>query len=77
MEAGGPLASNNLKCQLKPVDLADYKLSFSAADLSRLRTIFPSGVCDFSKAGANFAKVVPWASFGPSKTNLVFDVTAP
>jgi hypothetical protein len=77
MEAGGPLASNNLKCQLKAVDLADYKLSFSAADLSRLRAIFPSGVCDFSKAGVNFTKVVPWASFGPSKVNLVFDVTAP
>jgi len=77
MEAGGPLASNNLKCQLKPADLADYKLSFSAADLSRLRTIFPTGVCDFSKPGVNLTKVVPWASFGPSKVNLVFDVTAP
>ena len=75
MEAGGPLASNNLKCQLKPVDLADYKVSLNAADLSRLRTIFPSGVCDFSKPGVNFTKVVPWASFGPSKVNLVFDVT--
>jgi Tannase-like family of unknown function (DUF6351) len=75
MEAGGPLASNNLKCQLKPVDLADYKVPFSAADLSRLRAIFPSGVCDFSKPGVNFAKVVPWASFGPSKVNLVFDIT--
>lgn len=75
MEAGGPLASNNLKCQLKPVDLADYKVSFNAADLSRLRATFPSGVCDFSKPGVNFAKVVPWASFGPSKVNLVFDVT--
>ena len=75
MEAGGPLASNNLKCQLKPVDLADYKVTFSATDLSRLRTIFPQGVCDFSKPGANFTKVVPWASFGPSKTNLVYDST--
>ena len=77
MEAGGSLASNNLKCQLKPVDLADYKLSFSSADLSRLRATFPSGVCDFSKPGVNFTKVVPWASFGPSKVNLVFDITAP
>ena len=75
MEAGGPLASNNLKCQLKPVDLADYKVTLNAADLSRLRTIFPGGVCDFSKPGVNFTKVVPWASFGPSKVNLVFDVT--
>jgi len=75
MEAGAPLASNNLKCQLKPVDLVDYKVTLSATELSRLRSVFPSGVCDFSKPGVNFAKVVPWASFGPSKVNLVFDVT--
>jgi len=50
-------------------------VSLNATDLSRLRTIFPGGVCDFSKPGVNFTKVVPWASFGPSKVNLVFDVT--
>jgi hypothetical protein len=75
MEAGVSLASNNLKCQLKPVDLNDYKVAFNAADLSRLRSVFPSGVCDFTKPGVSFAKVVPWASFGPSKVNLVFDIT--
>jgi hypothetical protein len=75
MEAGVSLASNNLKCQLKPIDLTDYKVAFNAADLSRLRSVFSSGVCDFAKPGVSFAKVVPWASFGPSKVNLVFDVT--
>jgi len=75
MEAGVSLASNNLKCQLKPIDLADYKASLSANDLNRLRSVFPSGVCDYSKPGVSFAKVVPWASFGPSKVNLVFDIT--
>lgn len=75
MEAGVSLASNNLKCQLKPVDAADYKVAISATELTRLKSIFPSGVCDYSKPGVSFAKVVPWASFGPSKVNLVFDVT--
>ena len=75
MEAGVSLASNNLKCQLKPVDAAEYKVAISATELTRLKSIFPSGVCDYAKPGVSFAKVVPWASFGPSKVNLVFDVT--
>jgi len=75
MEAGVSLASNNLKCQLKPVDAADYKVAISATELTRLKSIFPSGVCDYAKPGVSFAKVVPWASFGPSKVNLVFDVS--
>jgi len=74
--AGGPLAANILKCQLKPIDLNDYKVSVSASDLRTLATIFPSGVCDWSKTGVNQKPVVTWASFGPSKVNLVYDSTA-
>lgn len=75
MEAGGPLSAYILKCQLKPIDLADYKVTFSATDLSRLRAIFPGGVCDWSKPGVNQKPVVTWASFGPLKVNQVFDIT--
>jgi len=73
--AGGPLAANIIKCQLKPIDLNDYQVSFTSAELTRLRTIFSSGVCDWSKPGVNQTGVVPWASFGPSPDNLVFDIT--
>jgi hypothetical protein len=73
--AGGPLAANIIKCQLKPVDLNDYQVSFTSAELTRLHNIFPTGVCDWSKPGVNQTGVVPWASFGPSPDNLVFDVT--
>ena len=47
--------------------------SFTPAELQRLRTIFPGGVCDFSKPGVNQTRVVPWASFGPAPENLIFD----
>ena len=75
--AGGPLAANILKCQLKPIDLNDYAVSFSSAEINRLHAIFPQGVCDWSKPGVNQTGVVPWASFGPAPENLVFDVTKP
>ncbi len=49
--AGGPQANDVLKCRLKPVDSADYSVTFSEEETQRLRRIFPSGVCDFSKRG--------------------------
>jgi hypothetical protein len=72
--AGGPLAADILKCRLMPVRPTDYP-DFTKADLARLKTIFPSGVCDWSKHGIGNTSVVPWASFGPAPENLVFDVT--
>jgi len=75
--AGGPLAANNLKCRLKRIDPSDYRVSFTSSELDRLRRIFPSGVCDWSRHGVGFRGVVPNASFGPSEVNLVFDITDP
>jgi hypothetical protein len=39
--AGAPLANNVLKCQLKPIDLNDYAVSFTVAEQARLAAIFP------------------------------------
>jgi hypothetical protein len=50
--AGSPLVNDVLKCQLKPVDAADYAVTVAGADLARLQSIFPGGVCDWSKPGA-------------------------
>ena len=71
--AGGPVAANIMKCSLKPVAAADYKVTLTGADLARLNAIFPAGVCDWSKSG-NYTGVVTDGSFGPSPLNLVFDV---
>jgi hypothetical protein len=50
--AGGPRAEDILKCQLKPLASADYAgVTFSGSQLGRLQTVFPSGVCDWSKPG--------------------------
>jgi len=71
--AGGPIDANILKCQLKPIDASDYP-ALAPAELQRLKTIFPGGVCDYSKPGVNQTPVVPWASFGPAPKNLIFDL---
>jgi len=51
IQAGAPIANDVLKCQLKPVKPADYKVKFSPDQLKRLKAIFPTGVCDFSRPG--------------------------
>jgi len=49
--AGGPLAGDIMKCRLKAINPADYAVSFTSSELGRLKSIFPQGVCDWSKAG--------------------------
>jgi Tannase-like family of unknown function (DUF6351) len=63
--AGAPIASDIVKCKLKPVTAADYPGSVSAADMRRLRSIFPSGVCDWSKPGVSQQRPAGvWQTFG-------------
>ncbi|HYS07932.1 MAG TPA: DUF6351 family protein [Myxococcales bacterium] len=50
--AGGPLTENILKCQLKPLNPADYApATLTDAQLARLRAVFPDGVCDWTRPG--------------------------
>ena len=49
--AGGPLEGDILKCRLSPIDFKSYAVDFTPAEKSRLRSIFPQGVCDYSKRG--------------------------
>ena len=50
--AGGPKTENILKCTLKPLVFADYTgIVFTVGQQTRLTTVFPAGVCDWSKAG--------------------------
>lgn len=52
MVAGMPLTDDVIRCQLKPVDAADYGGALSEAQLAELRTVFPAGVCDYTKPAA-------------------------
>ncbi|WP_345563100.1 DUF6351 family protein [Nonomuraea rosea] len=49
--AGAPLADNVVKCRLKHPDSKDYDVEFTPAELTRLRNVFPDGVCDWSATG--------------------------
>jgi hypothetical protein len=50
--AGGPRTEDVLKCQLKPVVATDYAgITFTAGQFDRLKAVFTTGVCDWTKAG--------------------------
>ncbi len=50
-EAGGARTEDVLKCQLQPMDMADYGGKLSTAQTTRLQAVFPGGVCDWSRPG--------------------------
>ncbi len=71
--AGGPRVENILKCQLRAFSTTDYApATLSAAQVTRLQAVFPSGVCDWTKPGVGQqAPVSPLDySAGPGGTPL-------
>jgi len=65
--AGAPAQNDVLKCQLKPLNQADYNVTFTTGEWSRLQAAFPSGVCDYSVAGVEQVEATStWQSFGPA-----------
>lgn len=61
--AGGPATADVQKCELKPIDKADYKRPVTDAQLAGLRTVFPQGVCDYTKKGVSQRPAQTWLSY--------------
>jgi len=62
--AGGPLADDIMKCQLRPLDRQGYQVTFTDAQWARLQAAFPQGVCDWSKPGvAQQQPIGSWLTF--------------
>jgi len=62
--AGASVASDIVKCQLRPVDPSDYRVAFTSDELARVRKIFATGVCDWSKPGVEQQKLGgTWLTF--------------
>ncbi len=62
--AGAPVRADIVKCQLKPIDPADYRTPPGPAERARLDAIFPGGVCDWSKPGVGQQPLAgTWPSF--------------
>ncbi len=76
-QSGASIASDKLKCQLKPVSAADYTVSVDVQALARLKAAFPEGVCDWRRQGVGQRKVLAYPSVGPAPANRLFDMGTP
>lgn len=68
--AGDSITTLNNKCQLKPVDPADYPVSILDGVLTsdnfaqQVAEIFPDGVCDYSKPPVGKVPTLTWLQYG-------------
>ena len=61
--AGAQATSDQMKCELKPLDRTDYAEPVTDAQVTSLRAIFPQGVCDYSKKGVSQRSPATWLTF--------------
>ena len=61
MVAGEGIATDVVRCQLKPLRQADYyPITFTDQEWATLQQTFPSGVCDWTQRGVDQQPTIPW-----------------
>jgi hypothetical protein len=61
--AGEPFTNDYVKCALKPMDKADYNVTFTDDQWAALQKAFPTGVCDWSKPAVAEHRAIPWWTY--------------
>ena len=63
--AGDALTTDTNKCQLRPLNRNDNYgvIPFTDAQWATMQTIFPDGVCDFSRPGVDQQGTIPWQTY--------------
>lgn len=65
MVAGGPVAEDILKCQVKPLDRGTHPGTFSDEQWARLLDVFADGACDWTVPGVEQKPIIgTWLSYG-------------
>jgi hypothetical protein len=73
IEAGMPEADDTLRCELKPLDRGDYPAgTFTDAQWAQMGSLFPQGVCDFTKPGLGRHPTTPWQSYQDDSGRVVY-----
>jgi hypothetical protein len=81
MVAGDAITTDANKCQLKPLNRSDYRLKvgptsvpilFTDTEWAQLQSLFPSGVCDFSKPGVAQQGTIPWQTYQDAQGNVIY-----
>jgi hypothetical protein len=73
-EVSGGLKYNDvLKCQLRAVRASDYGVvGLSADQLTRIKKLFPHGVCDWAKPGVGQQPVHAWQTYQDARGKVLY-----
>jgi hypothetical protein len=73
MAAGEGIATDQERCQLKPLKQSDYyPITFTDDEWATLEKVFPSGVCDWTKPGVDQQNTVPWQTYQNSNGSVIY-----
>jgi len=71
--AGESIATDTNKCALKPLRRADYyPVVFTNEQWERLKRVFPTGVCDWSRPGVEQQGAVPWQTYQEADGTVIY-----
>jgi hypothetical protein len=71
--AGDAITTDTNKCQLKPIDRADYgAVKFTDEQWQDLQTLFKDGVCDFSQPGVAQQATIPWQTYAGDDGGVIY-----
>jgi hypothetical protein len=64
MVAGEGIRTDTMSCRLKRLLRTDYyPLDFTDDEWARLKKVFPTGVCNWSRSGVSQQGAIPWLSY--------------
>ena len=71
--AGDPITTDANKCQLQPLSRSAYApIQFTDAQWSELQSIFPKGICNYSKPGVDQRPTVPWLTYQTGSGKVIY-----
>jgi hypothetical protein len=72
--AGDDITTDTNKCQLKSLDRNDNygRNGFTDDQWAQMQSLFPTGVCDFSKPGVDQQPTIPWQTYQDGIGNVIY-----
>ncbi|MFL5893332.1 MAG: DUF6351 family protein [Solirubrobacterales bacterium] len=71
--AGESIATDQNRCQLKPLRRTDYyPVHFTNSQWHALQTAFPTGVCDWSSRGVDQRDTIPWLTYQEPNGDVIY-----
>ena len=70
--AGEAITTDDNECQLQPLTKkTDPTKSFTAEQLTELKSAFPNGVCKYSRPGVEQQPTIPWMTYQTASGELI------